>query len=125
MPRFFLGRLYYRLEMLDEALRVLAPLTERVDRSPTLCYLLARIHQRRGEMGQAVDRYQECVQQAGLGAADFLCADCGARSGEWLDRCEECGAWGSIDLRFDARFAAAEDPLADALPRRAVYPPRT
>lgn len=127
VPRFFLGRLYYRLEMLDEALRVLSPLTERVEQSPTLFYLLARIHKRRGEMGQAVECYQACVQQAGLGAADFLCSACKARSAEWTDRCEECGAWGSIELRFDARFAAAaaEDSVGDALPRRAVYPSGT
>ena len=127
VPRFFLGRLYYRLEMLDEALRVLSPLIERVEQSPTLFYLLARIHKRRGEMGQAVECYQACVRQAGLGAADFFCAACKARSAEWTDRCEECGAWGSIELRFDARFAAAAaaDPVGDALPRRAVYPSGT
>ena len=121
VPRFFLGRLYYRLEMLDEAMRVLAPLVERVESSPTLYYLLARIHQRRGEMGQAVDAYQACVQQAGLAAVGFLCRDCGASYAEWTDRCDRCGSWSSIELRFDARFESAEEPGLDRLPRRAVY----
>ena len=123
VPRFFLGRLYYRLEMLDEAMRVLAPLKERVESSPTLHYLLARIHQRRGEMGQAVDAYQSCVQQAGLAAAEFPCSVCGACHSEWTDRCDHCGTWSSLELRFDAHFESAEDPGLDRLPRRAVYDP--
>lgn len=101
LPRFYLGRLYYRLEMLDEAQRVLAAIGDRVASSPTYHLLLARIHERRGELGRAVEAYLEALEQAGLTFTEYRCEVCGAEYGDWQDRCESCGAWNAVDLDFE------------------------
>jgi len=112
--RFFLGRLYYRLEMHDEALKVLATLAEAMESSPTYHYLLGRIHQRRGDVGSALAHYQECLQDAGLPEADFVCKSCATRFGEWHDRCESCGTWNSVELDFrEERLSEKDLGLAD------------
>src|SRR5690606_23556481 len=54
LPRFFLGRLYHRLAMRDEALRVLDGLEERIRNSPTFHLMLARIQERRGDAAAAL-----------------------------------------------------------------------
>ena len=109
LPRFYLGRLHYRLEMLDEALRELSAISDRVRSSPTYHLLLARIHERRGELGHAVSEYVESLQQLGLTSAEYACSACGERSAEWLDRCGSCGAWNSVDLDFEEeRISASE-----------------
>jgi len=109
LPRFFLGRLYYRLEMHEEALKVLSGIGDRVASSPTYHLLIARIQERRGEMLLAVGSYLESLQQAGLTSAEYVCGSCSASYGEWHDRCESCGSWASIELDFEEERLSAAD----------------
>jgi predicted Zn-dependent protease len=101
VARFFLGRLYYRLEMHDDAWRTLAPLEDRVDTSPTYHFLLGRIHERRGEVAKAAERFQRSARLLGVRDAEFVCRQCDHRYGEWMDRCEECGSWGTVELSVE------------------------
>ncbi len=100
-PRFFLGRLYYRLEMHEEALKVFTGLAERLEHSRTFHYLIGRIHERRGEMRKAVDAYLRCIEEAGINVAEFICSQCRRRYSEWQDRCDQCGAWGAVELDLE------------------------
>ncbi len=99
LPRFFLGRLYFRLEMHEEALKTLSGLEDRIASSPTYHCLLARIHQRRGEMGLALDSLYRCVVDAGA-ESEFVCRSCESRTNDWRARCHACGSWDTIDLDF-------------------------
>ncbi len=109
LPRFYLGRLYYRLEMLDEAARVLSGLTDRIKSSPTYHFLLARIHERRGNLDAAVGAYLACLRELDLGSAEFVCRICSSRYGDWRDFCEHCQSWNSIELNFEEERLSAED----------------
>ncbi len=108
LPRFFLGRLYYRLEMHDEALRMLDSVGDRILASPTFHFLVARIHERRGEMRKAVESYLACVRQLGIDKAEYRCRSCRTRYADWRDRCEQCGTWNSIELDFEEEKVSAE-----------------
>lgn len=109
LPRFYLGRLYYRLEMPEEALRVLVDLAEAMDGSPTYHYLLGRLHQRNGDSAQALASFQACVLRQGVPTAAFLCSACNSRHHEWSDRCEHCGSWSSIEFDLRAEQLSAAD----------------
>jgi lipopolysaccharide biosynthesis regulator YciM len=108
LPRFFLGRLYYRLEMHDEALRALEPLAARFRRSPTYHYLMGRIHQRRGEGALAVESYRIALRQAGVRRTEYVCDSCGVRRDDWADRCESCGTWDGLELDFEEETLSPE-----------------
>lgn len=109
LPRFYLGRLYYRLEMLDEAAKQLTSIEERIKSSPTYHFLVGRIHHRRGDLARAVDSYGACLRQLEVGSAEFLCRVCQARSRDWSDSCLRCGSWNSIELDFEEeRLSSAE-----------------
>lgn len=101
LPRFYLGRLYYRLEMLDEAGKQLALIEERIKSSPTYHFLVGRIHHRRGELARAAESYGASLRQLEVGSAEFLCRVCHARSADWSDSCPRCGSWNSIELDFE------------------------
>ena len=118
LPRFFLGRLYYRLEMHEEAQRVLSGIAERIGFSPTFHLLLARIYERRGEMQKAVESYFQCVRQAGILDREYRCRLCSAKSEGWRDRCTACGAWSSVELDFQEEAVSAEEL---GLPPMAVW----
>lgn len=108
LPRFFLGRLYYRLEMHDEAYRALKGLEDRLRASQTFHYLMGRIHERRGEVKLALERYRASLRQAGVRQAEFVCRSCAARTAEWADRCETCGRWNTIELDFQEERLSPE-----------------
>lgn len=109
LPRFFLGRLYYRLEMHDEALRELETLEERIAHSPTYRYLLARIRERRGEKDQALAEYRLCLREIGLGAAEYRCRVCASRYREWRDYCARCQSWNSVEMDFEEEKLRSRD----------------
>ncbi len=121
LPRFFLGRLYYRLEMHEEALKVLAGLEDRIRKSPTFHYLLARIRERRGEMHMAVESYRSCVRESRLRTAEYTCRLCRTRFDIWRARCAACGSWNSVELDFDEESVSAEDLGVRKVPMWAVY----
>lgn len=108
LPRFFLGRLYYRLEMHEEAMRLLASVEDRVASSPTYHLLMGRLHERRGEMRRAVESYFACIRQLGVLEAGYSCRLCHANHAEWSDRCPACGAWNSVELDFQEEHLSAE-----------------
>ncbi len=107
--KFFLGRLYYRLEMHDEALKVLESIGERLDESPTYHFLLGRIRQRRDDQLGAVARYLACLKRLGMSSVSFSCRSCAERYGEWQDRCSGCGAWNSVELDIAEEQIPAEE----------------
>ncbi len=121
LPRFFLGRLYYRLEMHAEAMRALDGLGERIHSSPTYHLLLARIHERRGELSRAVESYLASVQEAGITAAEYVCGICRAKFSSWQDRCDLCGSWNSVEFDFEEEKISAEELGVRPRPVWAVY----
>ncbi len=119
LPRYLLGRLYTRLEMHDEALRLLVDLDEAIGDSPAYYRLLGRLHERRGEMGRAVAALTASLRASGTAVEEWICSLCEARADHWVDRCPLCGQWGTVDLDFPAEEAAGPSaprlqPIRDA-----------
>ncbi len=118
VPRFFLGRLYYRLEMHDEAHRTLAAIADRVRTSPRYHYLMGRILERKGDAAGAVKAYRTSLRQANLSQAEYVCRQCGERRAQWADSCERCGSWNSLEVEFEEEELS---PEALGVHERAIY----
>jgi len=119
VARFMLGKLYYRLEMIDDAQEVFQGLKESLAHSPTLHYLLARIGQRRGDLDGAVDSYRRAILMSHTVDLQYQCANCSADYTEWHDRCHHCGVWNTIEVLMKENV-----PLEDlGLSTRPVYLP--
>jgi len=100
LPRFFLGKLYFRLEMLDEAQETLTALVSRTSYAPTLHYLIARIHERRGNHRRAAEEYRHVIKELELVKLEYRCLRCQASLSEWIDRCPKCEEWNSVEIDF-------------------------
>jgi lipopolysaccharide biosynthesis regulator YciM len=114
VPRFYLGKLYFRLEMLDDAMAVLSPLDGRASYAPTLHFLLGRIHERRRNHRDASIEYRKVIKEMELVQLDFRCRACGRTSMDWNDRCSHCGEWNSIEVNFREEMGTEELGLAPA-----------
>ena len=109
LPRFFLGRLYYRLEMHAEAEKVLGDLGERLDPSPTYHYLLGRICQRLEDSRGAVSNFLTCLNRLGISNVSFVCLSCHTHFDEWHDRCQTCGSWNAVELDVEEQKLTPEE----------------
>ena len=114
LPRFYLGKLYFRLEMLDDALLVLSSLEGRASYAPTLHYLLGRIHERRKNFGDATAEYRKVIKEMELVQLEYRCRACDNTLMEWIDRCPACGEWNSVEVNFREEISLEELGLSPA-----------
>ena len=121
LPRFFLGRLYARLEMHEEALKTLSSLEDRIGRAPGFRFLLGKLHARRGEMNRAVEALLTSVAEAGIATVEYGCRICRTSYPDWRDRCEVCGSWSSVDLQFEEELLEDAGPADWESRRSALY----
>lgn len=108
LARFHLGKLYFRLEMLDDSLAVLSSLESRASHAPTLHYLLGRIHERRKNFRDAAGEYRNVIKETELVQLEYRCRSCGASAAEWVDRCPSCGEWSTVEMDFREEMSIEE-----------------
>lgn len=108
LVRFFLGRLYLRLEMPADAYKVLDTIGEPMDASPTYHYVLGRLHQRLDAPSRAVESFLRAFRRLGMARTRFLCHNCGRLADAWQDRCVACGVWNSVEVDIEAERLSPE-----------------
>jgi lipopolysaccharide biosynthesis regulator YciM len=114
LPRFYLGKLFFRLEMLDDALAILQSLDGRASYAPTLHYLLGRIHERRRNHRDAATEYRKVIKEMELVQLDYRCRACKQTRAEWAARCGHCGEWNTIEVDFREEISLDDLGLAPA-----------
>jgi len=98
--KFFLGKMLYRLEILDEALDLFQEVRSQVVYSPILFFFMAKIHSRRARLDAALNEYRQLLRNLGILKLRYECAVCGHRTQDYADRCESCGSWNSSHFMF-------------------------
>ncbi|HEX6850893.1 MAG TPA: tetratricopeptide repeat protein [Candidatus Polarisedimenticolaceae bacterium] len=114
VARFYLGKLYFRLEMLDDAMVVLSSLEGRASYAPTLHFLLGRIHERRKQWREASSEYRKVIKEMDLVQLEYRCRHCAHAASEWNDRCESCGEWNCVEVNFREEISPEDLGLSRA-----------
>lgn len=114
LPRFYLGKLYFRLEMLDDAMSTLSSLEGRAAYAPSLHYLLGRIHERRNNHRDAAVEYRSVIREMQLVQLEYKCRACDETIMEWAPRCPSCGDWNCIEVNFREEVPLEELGLSPA-----------
>jgi lipopolysaccharide biosynthesis regulator YciM len=90
---FSLGRVYFELEMLDEAADQFEKVEVRTpDFAPLHAYLGA-IFERRGQAVEAFQEYRRALTLTQSFEWPHRCSACGIGHPHWQDRCPGCGRW--------------------------------
>ncbi len=98
--RYCLGKLHYRLFMLDEALREFQMIEDRVSGLPTFHLYMARILESKNELSAALKKTKLLVAEVEGLMMDYACESCAWRTSEWTERCARCGRWGTVSLHL-------------------------
>lgn len=91
--KFYLGKLYYRLEMVDEAFDMLSTLEPPADQMSDFHKIMANLYLRKHQMEEAVDELKKALGFRKRVVVPYVCGHCRHESTEWSGRCAGCGLW--------------------------------
>jgi lipopolysaccharide biosynthesis regulator YciM len=103
MMKFFLGKLFYRLEMIDDAFETLSGMDTGGKNYPELHQLMGNLYMRRNQPEKAVEEFRKVIDIKKSLRLPYCCEECGHKSEEWSGRCPECRSWDTY--RFDLEGA--------------------
>ena len=121
VTRFMLGRLYYRLEMIDKAFDEFLALEKAVSYSPTLQYFIAKCYQKRDEDKKAADIFKKIIKHCDPLKLSYRCLICGAEYTSWQDRCSNCENWNTVHV--DLREELTPEEMVDFVSSPIFTPP--
>jgi lipopolysaccharide biosynthesis regulator YciM len=90
--KFFLAKLYYRLEMLDDALSTIQSI-ENPGSIPEIAKIKGGIYLKRGEYEKASEEFKSVLDMKKTLRLPYCCSVCGETEDEWSGRCPSCGNW--------------------------------
>lgn len=93
---FSLGRVYFELEMLDEAADQFQKVEVRAPDLAPLHAFLGAIYERRGQAAAAFEEYHRALRLRQSFDWPHRCSVCGTTQTEWQDRCPTCGRWNTL-----------------------------
>lgn len=99
MLKFFLAKLYYRLEMIDDAFSIMSTL-EMVDTFPEFSKLMGQLYLRRNQCELAVEEFKKSLDFKRSILVPYCCSSCGTVANEWSGRCPSCGGWNTYKFKF-------------------------
>jgi tetratricopeptide (TPR) repeat protein len=99
--KFFLGKLYYRLEMIDEAFDILSTVDWGDKEFPDVHKLLGNIYLRRGSLGLAASEFKKALGFKKQIIIPFVCSNCDLRTTDWSGRCPNCGKWNTFGVNLE------------------------
>jgi tetratricopeptide (TPR) repeat protein len=112
VTKFFLGKLYYRLEMIDDAFETLFGMDILGVAYPELHQLLGNIYLRRNLPEKAASEYRKVIDVKKPFRLPYCCGKCGSTSDEWSGRCSRCRQWDTYQFNLDGACSPAQAGLA-------------
>jgi lipopolysaccharide biosynthesis regulator YciM len=91
-----LGRVYFELEMLDEATEQFEKLEMRAPDMPVVHAFLGAVFERSGETRAAFDEYRRALRLGHAFDWPHRCHVCSATAPTWQDRCPQCQRWNTL-----------------------------
>jgi len=102
--KFFLGKLYYRLEMIDEAFDTLSTIDWGDKEFPDVHKLLGNIYLRRGSLGLATSEFKKALGFRKQVIVPYTCSNCEHRTTDWSGRCPNCGKWNTFGVNLEKTY---------------------
>lgn len=110
--RFYLGRLYYRLEMIDEAFDLLSGLDTEGLMFPDLHKLLGGLYLRKDSLIPAVEEFKKAINFDKGFIVSCHCTYCNFQTTKWSGRCPKCGQWDTLSTSL----AMEEGLISESMP---------
>jgi lipopolysaccharide biosynthesis regulator YciM len=101
LMKFFLGKLYYRLEMIDDAFETLTSIDTGGSAYPDLHQLMGNLYIKRNQIDRAVYEFKKTLDvYKPAFSLSYSCKVCGYTSSEWSGRCSNCKKWDTYQFNL-------------------------
>ncbi|MBF0540998.1 MAG: tetratricopeptide repeat protein [Nitrospirae bacterium] len=97
--KFFMAKLYYRLEMLDDSLGIIDRIDTGVYFENEIRRLKVGILIKRGQYEGAVKEFSKIINMKKAILIPYTCTNCGFESNEWTGRCPSCRQWNTYTFK--------------------------
>jgi lipopolysaccharide biosynthesis regulator YciM len=98
MLRFLLGKLYYRLEMVDDALDIFAYIDSSAITLPELYQIKGDLYLKRNQCERAASEFKKALNMQTAFGISYWCSICGYSSYDWSGRCPNCKNWNTFNF---------------------------
>ncbi len=98
--RFLMGKVFYRLEMLDDAFDTLGAVDTSSAPYPELHQLLGNIYLRRRQFEKAAEEFRKVIDVKKPFRLPYCCYGCGYTSQDWSGRCPNCREWDTFQFNL-------------------------
>ncbi len=103
LMKFFLSKLYYRLEMIDDAFETLTSVDTGGAVYPGLHQLMGNLYMKRNQINRAVDEFKKALEfNKHAFSLPYICNNCGYISPKWSGRCPSCKIWSTYQFDLQA-----------------------
>lgn len=106
VTKFFLGKLFYRLEMVDDAFEILTGIDTAGLLYPELHQVLGNLYMRKNQPEKAVQEFKRAVDIKFSLRLPYCCKQCGYAADEWSGRCPDCKFWSTFQLDLEGACKA-------------------
>jgi tetratricopeptide (TPR) repeat protein len=101
--KFFLGKLYYRLEMIDDAFETISSIDTGGIVYPEIHQLMGNLYMKRNQLDKAVHEYKRALDSHTCAFSfSYSCKNCGYVASDWAGRCQNCRSWDTFQLNLSA-----------------------
>lgn len=104
--KFLLGKVYSRLEMVDDALQILGTLDARAVGGTELFRIRGELYLKRGQEERALEEFRAACDSGNESIVSYCCEACGARANDWSGRCPQCSEWNTFHVDIPGRCPA-------------------
>jgi tetratricopeptide (TPR) repeat protein len=94
--QFYLGKLYYRLEMVDEAFDLLSTIEGPQDHLLDYHKIMANLYLRKQHFEEAIVELKKALGFKKRVVVPYICTQCQQESVEWTGRCRRCAKWNTL-----------------------------
>ena len=99
--KFFLGKLYYRLEMIDDAFEILSEIDPTDKNFPDLHKIVGNIYLRKNNPAAASEEFRKAMNLSKQVVVPYFCNACDYHSNNWTGKCPRCGIWNSYIVNLE------------------------
>jgi lipopolysaccharide biosynthesis regulator YciM len=101
--KFFLVRLYYRLEMIDDAFETMTSIDTGGATYPEMHQLMGNLYMKRNQINMAVREFKKALDFNKCAfSLSYNCSSCGHTASEWSGRCSNCRRWSTYQFNLSA-----------------------
>lgn len=105
--KFFLGKLFYRLEMIDDAFETLSGIDTGGAAYPELHQVLGNLYMRKNQNEKAAQEFKKAVDMKLSLKLPYCCKQCGSTADEWSGRCPDCRGWDTYQFNLQGTCKAS------------------